>query len=84
MSTISERLKSIYGSDSTYTILELLRKMIDALKEYEGVIVKDMSMTQVDDTHVKFTIELGDGTKDYTFALPPGVGIDSITIEEVK
>lgn len=85
MSTISEKLKSIYGSDNTYTILELLREMIDALKDYEGVIVKNISLSQTDSTHAKFTIEYGNEvTQDWYLELPPGVGIDSITIEEVK
>ena len=72
MSNISDKLKSIYGSGKEYTILELLRDIIDSLKVYEDSIIKSISMEQPDETHVTFHISTTEGEQDYTFELPAG------------
>lgn len=32
---LSEKLKSLYSSENTYTVLQLLQKMIEAVEDYE-------------------------------------------------
>lgn len=52
MGVLSEKLESIYTSEDKYTVLQLLKKFIDAVQEYEAIVPNNFSVhtIKIEDT----------------------------------
>ena len=89
MSRYSEVLESIFTSENKYTVLQLLKALINAVEEMAGHTVTDLALTQ--DTvitgqpsNVTLTFTFDDNTtNEFTFTVPAGARGYSITKAEI-
>ena len=88
MSRYSEVLESIFTSENKYTVLQLLKALIDAVAELAGHTVTDVSLTQSTavqglPTTVHLTFSFDDDTSE-TFDVTVPSGTQGISITDVS